>query len=127
MRLIIGGEAQGKLDFAVENYSIKTDEIANGEELDIYETENFRCINSFHLFVKKLLENGKNPVDFTKEILKKNPDVIIIMNEIGSGIIPIEKSERVWREYVGRVGCFLAERAETVDRIICGIVIRIKG
>ena len=51
---------------------------------------------------------------------------LIIMDEIGCGIIPLEKSERLWREAVGNVGCFLAERAEGVERIICGTAVRIK-
>ena len=49
------------------------------------------------------------------------------MNEIGCGIIPLEKSERKWREITGRAGCIIAERAETVYRVCCGIATVIKG
>jgi len=31
------------------------------------------------------------------------------MDEIGNGIIPIEKSERIWREEAGKVGCYVTE------------------
>lgn len=124
MRMIIGGAYQGKLAYAVQKYSISENEIADGY---INDNSNFKCINNFHLLIKSVLENGQNPIEATTEILRKNPDVIIIMNEIGNGIIPLEKSERLWREAVGKVGCLLARRAESVERIVCGLPIKIKG
>ena len=127
MRLITGGAYQGKLDFAIKNYNINTAEIANGESFNIADLSNIRCINNYHLLVKKLLENDENPISATSEIISENPDIIIIINEIGSGIIPLERSERIWREQVGKVGCLLAEKADTVERITCGIAVRIKG
>ena len=52
---------------------------------------------------------------------------LILIDEIGSGIIPMEKTERIWREKVGRAGCILAEHADTVIRVICGIPLALKG
>ena len=57
----------------------------------------------------------------------ENPDIVIIINEIGAGIIPLEKSERIWREETGRAGCILAENSAEVVRVICGIPVKIKG
>ncbi len=127
MKLITGGAYQGKLDFAIKKYNINTTEIVNGETFDVADLSNIRCINNYHLFVKKLLENGENPISETSKIISENPDIIIIIDEIGNGIIPLEKNERIWREQVGKVGCLLAEKADTVERIICGIAIKIKG
>lgn len=79
------------------------------------------------MFIKQLIESGKDPLKYSDELTDTYPDMIIIMNEIGSGIIPLEKSERKWREFTGKTGCMLAKKAETVDRVICGIPIRIKG
>ena len=67
------------------------------------------------------------PLPFTDRLLCKNPDAIVIMNEIGSGIIPLEKSERLWREQTGRAGCRIAERSDTVIRLCSGIPEAIKG
>lgn len=127
MRLIIGGASQGKLDFTMKNYGLKIDEIADGRELDISEILKYKCVNNYHILVKRLLENGEAPIDFASEFILKNPGIIIIMNEIGGGIIPMEKDERIWREQVGKVGCLLAEKADTVERIVCGIALKIKG
>ena len=49
------------------------------------------------------------------------------MDEIGCGIVPMEKSERVWRENAGRCGCIIAANSVKVIRIVCGIPDIIKG
>ena len=48
------------------------------------------------------------------------------MNDVGSGIVPMEKSERVYRENVGRAGCYIAKRADVVVRVSCGCGMEIK-
>lgn len=127
MKFITGGAYQGKLEYAMKNYSISTAEISDGEEFSVTDLPHIKCINNYHLAIKNLLQNGKNPIESTNEILAENPNIIIIMNEIGNGIIPLEKSERIWREQVGNVGCYLAEKADTVERIVCGVTVKIKG
>ena len=52
---------------------------------------------------------------------------VVIATEIGSGVVPIEEKERVRRELAGRLCCLLAERAETVVRVFCGIPLVLKG
>lgn len=52
--------------------------------------------------------------------------VIVIMNETGSGITPMELSQRKLRDEMGKIGCALAAEAEEVYRVIAGIGIRIK-
>lgn len=127
MRMIIGGAYQGKTNYAIKKYNIESDEIMSGETMEHDKLSEIKCISGYHLFVKKLLEKGFDPIGITEKILNQNSNIIIIMNEIGNGIIPIEKSERIWREQVGKVGCYLAERAASVERIICGQAVMIKG
>ena len=126
MRMIIGGAYQGKLDYAVNEYGISKKEIAD-EYNYCFESSYIKCINNFHLIIKAFLEKGQDPIEATLRILEESPNVVIVMNEIGNGIIPLEKSERLWREEVGKIGCLLAQRAESVERIVCGIPIKIKG
>ena len=45
----------------------------------------------------------------------------IVCDEVGSGVVPMEKTDRLWRERVGRTCCDLAEKADTVVRVFCGI------
>ena len=52
---------------------------------------------------------------------------VVIATEIGGGVVPAEASERDSREAAGRLNCLLAERAETVVRVFCGIPLAIRG
>lgn len=52
---------------------------------------------------------------------------IVIATEIGGGIVPLDPSERLRRENAGRLSCLLAERADTVIRVICGLPQLLKG
>ena len=52
---------------------------------------------------------------------------IVIATEIGCGVIPTDPAERERREAAGRLSCLLAERAETVVRVCCGLPQLLKG
>jgi adenosyl cobinamide kinase/adenosyl cobinamide phosphate guanylyltransferase len=51
----------------------------------------------------------------------------VIATEVGSGVVPVDKEERAAREAAGRLTCLLAQRADTVVRVFCGIPMVIKG
>lgn len=62
-----------------------------------------------------------------EEIIKAQPKMIFVMAELGCGVVPIDKKLDILREHCGRISCDLAARAESVDRMICGIPQRIAG
>ena len=51
---------------------------------------------------------------------------VVICQEVGSGVIPLEKEARQMREYTGRLCTVLAEQADRVVRLFCGIPTIIK-
>ena len=54
------------------------------------------------------------------------PDCILICDEIGNGIVPMEAEERTYRECTGRILEGLAAQADEVVRVVCGIGQKIK-
>jgi adenosyl cobinamide kinase/adenosyl cobinamide phosphate guanylyltransferase len=52
---------------------------------------------------------------------------IVIATELGGGLVPIDRTEREKREAAGRLACLLAERADTVVRVCCGLGQVLKG
>ena len=60
-------------------------------------------------------------------ILEKNPNAVITCDEIGCGIVPIDKTDRLWREMSGDACQYLAARAVKVCRVVCGIPMALKG
>lgn len=52
---------------------------------------------------------------------------VVIATEIGGGVVPVDGEVRAHREAAGRLACLLAERADTVIRVCCGIPQLLKG
>lgn len=52
---------------------------------------------------------------------------VVIATEVGGGVVPVDGAERAAREAAGRLACLLAERAEVVIRVFCGIPMVLKG
>ena len=125
MRLITGGAFSGKTEFAVSEFGIH--DIKDGADCVMSEIFTAKCIKNYHIFVKRLMEENTDPVEFTLKLCSENGDITVIMNEIGCGIVPVEKSERMWREMCGKCGCIIADKSSVVVRIICGIGTYIKG
>ena len=78
------------------------------------------------LWVRRKMEQGSDTKALLEQFLKENPDCILICDEIGNGIVPMEEKERAYREQVGRLQCLAAKEAESVERVICGIAQKIK-
>ncbi|NLL78868.1 MAG: hypothetical protein GX234_03565 [Clostridiales bacterium] len=131
MKLIIGGYAQGKLNYVLKRLSSRSYQVWDGEipeqpkqmKTDL---DTLVIINHFSCWVRKCIEKGGCPEEEIICFLECYPDVVIISDEIGCGIVPMEAFEREYRERTGRLLTELAERAEEVERVICGIGQRIK-
>ncbi|UOO38763.1 bifunctional adenosylcobinamide kinase/adenosylcobinamide-phosphate guanylyltransferase [Oscillospiraceae bacterium CM] len=63
-------------------------------------------------------------MDLLPVLLEKK---VVICNEVGSGIVPVDRAERFAREATGRLCVELASQAEKVVRVCCGIPAVIKG
>ena len=126
MRLVIGGYAQGKFSYVMERYGTQ-DAVVLDEITDVtHASQNMIVVNHFHKWMKCCLEKGRNPELMIDEFLEKNPDCIIISDEVGNGIVPMEPFEREYRERLGRCLIELAKKAESVEKVICGIGQKIK-
>ena len=110
MILVIGGAYQGQYEFVKNELNISDEKI----------------YKDFHLGMKEWLEQGRKPKELTEQVLDGRYEVII-SDEIGSGIVPIERDIRDWREQTGRALCEIAKRCDTVYRVQCGVAIKIKA
>lgn len=108
MIFVTGGAAQGKRKFAMDYFP------------------GAMVMAAYQMTVEQCIKDGKDPLSQVEAMLSISPDVIIIMSEMGSGIVPVDSKDRILRDEVGRVGCYLAERAEEVYRVVAGLGMRIK-
>lgn len=127
MKLVIGGTAQGKLEYVLLKHDVQKNMVWDGVLPNDRELNgNIVIINHLHQWIKNCMVSGECPEDEIMSFLDCNEDCIIICDEIGNGIVPIDPFEREYRERTGRILVQLAMRAEEVERIICGIGQKIK-
>lgn len=114
MILIVGGEGAGKKTFAGK-LGYEAGEMADA------------CVNElpviFHV-ERMVLACPENAEALYEILLKKE---VVICNEVGSGVIPLDLKDRLGREAVGRLCIRLAQQADAVVRVVCGIPSVIKG
>ena len=114
MVLIVGGMAQGKLAFARRELGVTA--WSDG----IIDKEN--CLYNLHRALRDQLEAET----LLERWLTDHPDGVVICDEVGCGVVPLDREDRAWREKVGRVCCRLAETAAAVYRVTCGLGARLK-
>lgn len=130
MIFVIGGENQGKLEYVLNLKNLKNDDVADCFDCSKEDITKKKVIYNFNFLIKRLLKkyNDSQIVkEKVKEILAENPDAVIVSNEIGYGIVPMDSFDREYRELTGRISCDIAQKAEQVHRVICGIGAIIKG
>lgn len=99
-------------------------------------------INHLHLIAKEYIQKVLSDTSgeqtnlekrLTEELLhwvrlqlEHSENAIVIADEIGNGIVPMEKEARLLREVLGRVMIELAKQADSVERVVCQIPQKIK-
>ena len=126
MRLVLGGSSQGQLNVALELTKSTNDQVTYCGECSFEDLLKAPVINDFHLLIKRIIKEGGDPYDCAKQLIEKNPQACVVMDEIGCGVVPDNAFDRDYRETVGRIGCILAEHSAEVYRVFCGIPTRIK-
>jgi len=109
MIFIVGGAYQGKTAYAERNFP-----------------DTYRVINHYHEEIRLQMEAGLDPMEEAKKLPLSEEKLVIICDEVGSGLVPIDTFERAYREQVGRAAGYLAAQAEQVIRVVCGIGKNIK-
>ena len=125
MVLVFGGAYNGKLDFVKETFNINKDDIfyCGEDEIDFSK----KVICGLHKFTYNNILKDTNSLEYIKENINLFKDKIIISDEISSGIVPLKKEDRMWREETGRCLQYLSKESSCVYRIFCGIPTIIKG
>ena len=108
MKLYVGGAYQGQ------------------DELARRENPGATLLTDFHETIRQAHLRGDDPKAFARALTAERPDAVVVTNEVGSGVVPIDPGERAWREAVGRALCVIAQAADQVVYVTCGIGVRIK-
>lgn len=119
MELIIGGAYQGKRALAEKLHP----EIAwvSGESCTFEELMECKGLDGFQKVIRRELLEGRNPQQLAEALIERNPEIVLISEEVGYGVVPVDAFERAYREEVGRTCTKLACVCTKVTRVICGI------
>ncbi len=110
MILVIGGAYQGKKEYVKENFSFSESNI----------------FYDFHNYVFDLVKDNVDPLDFVKNNINDFKNKLIICDDVSCGIVPIDETERRFREQLGRTLVFLSKNSDEVHRVFVGLGVRIK-
>ena len=111
MTLIISGAHQGKLSYALRLTGLTPAQVTSDPSRP----------QPIVTGLAQWLRAAEDPWPALDALLERYPDVWILCDEVGCGVVPMDAGDRLWRERVGRTCCALAERADRVVRLHCGI------
>ena len=107
--MIIGGAYQGKLAYAKETFpDVRW---TDGEQCEKEAIFQYRGIFHFHKYIERLLSEGEDISELAKQLKEKNPDLILVTDEIGYGPIS-QRSTGNYRAHLHRAG----ERCKECDK-----------
>lgn len=147
MDIIIGGYYQGKRETAKTLFDIWDEDILvvdipskssknqsdseNKLEILLKEIEkniiDKKCVYQIENLVKIFVLLDKTEKDmnrYLKNINLKNK--VIISTDISQGVVPMDRIDRLWREWTGRLMINLSKETDSLHRVFCGYSVRIK-
>ena len=139
MEVYFGGAFQGKLEYVLEKKGCL--KVADGAGCSPKDIKEAQVLNHLHLYIKRLTYKEGAAYNTTmddtittdttaktmpaaeiiNDIYEANPDIILICDEVGGGIVPLKKEDRIYREAVGRALCCAVKKSDRVERVMCGI------
>lgn len=103
--LLVGGAYQGKAALAKRLYP------------------DLPLVENLHERVRDELAAGRDPT----ALLEGLRGHVITCDEVGCGVVPLDRADEDYREAVGRLCCALADEADAVVRVMAGVPQWIKG
>ena len=124
MVFIIGGAYQGKLTYARETFHLTDGDIftCTDERIDFGR----RCVRRLEEYVLSCVKKNIDPLAAFEADPAAWAGSVLICRDISCGVVPMSAEERAWRNETGRLCKYLADRADRVSRLFCGLEQRLK-
>ena len=124
-KLIVGGTRSGKKE-RLSELGFLDSEISDGAACSLDKAFSLPALYGLHMLVRRLMKSEADPVQVVRKGLQEGAVRVVVCDEIGCGVIPMDRFERDWREQVGRILCEIAKSTPSVERVFCGVASEIK-
>lgn len=126
MRLIIGGTASGKLS-RIHELGYRDADILDCTKQGGFDKTDCKVLYKLNFLIDRSMKEGLSPKQAVATLIASSPLEVIVCDEVGCGVVPLNRYERDFRECVGRICCEIAASASIVERVYCGIAMVIKS
>jgi len=140
MVFITGGAYQGKLEYALERFKLSAGDVYYCNDGAAEAPENKKIIYEIDKWILALVKAEENinagtaasagnaitAAGAARALIERNPDAIVICNDISCGVVPYDPVQRKWREAVGRAAAELSRYSAEAVRLFCGIPAKLK-
>ena len=133
MIFITGGKYQGKEEFALRIGGYSKSDVLDLSDLDFFLLndlcDKYKIVSDLQEYIR-YLSNDNNDINMieanVKELIKKCEPEIIIMTEVGAGVVPLNERDNLFREATGALSKYYANIAKEVYRVICSVAVKLK-
>jgi adenosylcobinamide kinase/adenosylcobinamide-phosphate guanylyltransferase len=112
---------QRKNKFVTINETKRLDKIIDKYNTYIVDCISMWILNTLDTKIKKL----KKQLKYIKNI-SKNSNIVLVLNDVNQGIIPLDKTTRKFVDRTGVIGQYLANISDVVYDVRFGIKVQIK-
>lgn len=117
MIFVIGGAHQGKMAFA-RSLGYERIAVADGSGALDFSTG---ALCGLERWVLGCVKRNESAVERFAEMEEQWRACLLIGTDFSCGLVPMDAQLRLWREENGRLNNYLAQRAERVVRMFCGL------
>lgn len=119
MIFVFGGAYQG-MEAYVRECLGKADILTASEDMREIDFSS-GAVNGLDRFTLGCVRRGESVVERFRAHEREWQDCVLIGMDFSCGVVPMDAQTRLWREENGRLNNYLAQRAEHVVRLFCGI------
>lgn len=125
MKLIVGGLFAGKWE-RLQELGFSSEEIADCRTLGLEAAFEKPAVYRVNALIRRMAEESRDMAELL-DAVRAHPEVVVVCDEVGCGVVPADPLEREYRERVGRFCCEAAKMADSVERVWCGIITELKA
>jgi adenosylcobinamide kinase/adenosylcobinamide-phosphate guanylyltransferase len=97
-------------------------------DIDTLKPNKTYLIDCISMWIMNMIFKDKESdiFDMLDRLMSIDANIVLVQNDVGSGVIPMDKLSRKYVDISGEVSQYIASRCDEVYHVVCGIGNRIK-